>query len=86
MGGNLQPAPGRKSGYRPVLLTLLFSFVLGGGSCAGFLANINANSTNTIAGLFFVVFALCAFAFVGSLIWLIVKAVNGSTNNPGGPR
>jgi hypothetical protein len=74
MDSNLPPVSfARKSNYRPILLTLLISFLLGGGSCFGFVATANGNSA--ISSFFAVGFGLCVLAFLGSISWLVTKAV-----------
>ena len=66
------PAP-RRSSYRPMLLALLFSFLLAGGSCSGFLATLRGNSpANTI---FAACFLLCVAVFAGSIVWMVAKAL-----------
>ena len=66
--------PARKSNYKPILLTLLFSFLLAGGSCFGFLRTMNTQggSSSTIFGIGFLI---CVLVFVGALLWLAIKAV-----------
>ena len=58
----------KKTNYKPVLLTILCSFLLGAGSCFGFLTTLNFNRSVPINGVF-------AVAFPVSLIWLIVTIV-----------
>lgn len=86
MAESSQPvAVSKKSGYRPVLLTLLCSLLLGGGTCAGFLSTtFNENSNRSLSMLLAFAFAACVLTFVGSLVWLVVKAVRGAMKSPGG--
>ena len=85
MVGSPQPVSvTKKSGYRPILLTLLCSSVLGGGSCAGFLSTLNVNSNSSLSMLFAFAFGLCVLTFVGSLIWLVVKAIRDAMKSQGG--
>jgi len=66
--------PAKKSNYKPILLTLLFSFLLAGGSCFGFLRTMNTQggSSSTIFGIGFLI---CALVFVGAILWMAIKAV-----------
>jgi hypothetical protein len=85
MDANPPPVPvASKSDYKPILLTLLFSFVLGGGSCAGFLSTLNVNSSSPLSMFFAFAFGFCVLTFVGSLIRLVVKAIRDATKGPGG--
>ena len=67
--------PPKKSDVRPILLTLLFSFLLGSGSCFGFLTTLSVNKSSATNSAFAVLFMLCVAAFCGSLVILIVKAI-----------
>jgi lysylphosphatidylglycerol synthetase-like protein (DUF2156 family) len=78
------PPPGQRKSNRPILITLLCAFLLGGGSCFGFMTTLNshggsstANSAITIACLVFAIaFVVCALTFVGGLIWALVAFLN----------
>ena len=75
--------PVRKSNYKPILLTLLFSFLLAGGSCFGFLRTMNTQggSSSTIFGAGFLI---CVLVFVGAILWLAIKAIREGIKGSGG--
>ena len=69
--------PPRGSFVAPVI-TLLASIVLAAGSCFGFLntLSLDGRGRHPYLNLFFlVVFCLCAMAFPGTIIWMIVRAL-----------
>jgi hypothetical protein len=77
MNNNLpSPPPPEKSSYKPILLSLLFSFLLAGGTCFGFLNTFNLNRNSTVSMVYAVGFAFCVLTFLGSLLWLVIKAVS----------
>jgi hypothetical protein len=80
------PNPTAKSNYKPILLTLLFSFLLGGGSCFGFLTTLNMNRSTTINTLFGIGFGVCLLVFVVSILWLAIKAVRAGLKGGGKPQ
>jgi hypothetical protein len=74
----ISPAPvAKRPNYKPMLLTLLFSFLLGGGSCFGFLSTLNMNVSSSLNNAFAIGFVLCVVVFLGSMVWLVIKAVRG---------
>jgi len=73
----LSPLPPRKTNYKPILLVMLCSFLLGGGSCFGFASTAIGNSP--VSGIFAASFLLCVLVFLGSIVWIVVKAVREST-------
>jgi hypothetical protein len=79
--------PPEKSNYQPILLTLLPSFLLGAGSCFAFVATVkqypNPNFTS-MNGLFAIGFAFSLLAFLGSRVWLVVKAIRDAMKRPEG--
>ena len=84
MDENVQPAPHKKSNYKPILLTLLFSFLLGGGSCFGFLTTLNMNRSTPVNIFFAIGFGTCVLVFLGSILWLAIKAVRDGLKGQGG--
>jgi hypothetical protein len=74
--------PPAKSSYKPILLTLLFSFLLAGGTCFGFLGTFNVNRNSQMSMVCAVGFVFCVLTFLGSLLWLVIKvltdAIRGS--------
>ena len=75
MNDNLSsPLPPAKSSYKPILLTLLFSLLLAGGTCFGFLNTFNV--TSQVSMVYAGGFAFCVLTFLGSLLWLVIKAVS----------
>jgi len=84
MGTNPAPVPpASRANYKPILLTLLFSFLLAGGSCFGFLRTMNTQggSSSTIFGIGFLI---CVLVFVGAILWLAIKAVREGIKGSGG--
>jgi uncharacterized membrane protein len=79
-----QLPPPRKSKYKPILLTLLFSFLLAGGSCFGFLSSFNLNSNSLAGSIFAVGFLISVLVFLGSIVWLVIKAVRDRIKGGGG--
>jgi hypothetical protein len=77
------PRPTRKPNYRPVLLTILCSFLLGAGSCFGFLTTLSFNHNVPINGVFAVGFCICLLVFLGSILWLAIKAVRDGIKERG---
>jgi len=75
MNNNLSSPPPAKSSYKPILLTLFFSFLLAGGSCFGFLNTLNVNR-DTMSTVYAAGFVFCALTFLGSLLWLVIRAVS----------
>ena len=73
----------KKPDYKPVLLTILCSFLLGAGSCFGFLTTLNFNRNVPINGVFAVGFCVCLLVFLGSVLWLAVKAIRQAVKRPG---
>jgi hypothetical protein len=72
----IPPVPvAKRSNYKPILLTLLLSFLLGGGSCFGFLSTLNMNVSSSLNTVFAIGFVLCVVVFLGSILWLVIKAV-----------
>jgi hypothetical protein len=75
--------PPAKSNYKPILLTLLFSFLLAGGSCFGFLGTFNINRSTPVSMVCAAGFVVCVLTFLGSLLWLVIKVlsdiIRGST-------
>ena len=70
----LPPQP-QKSSYKPILISLLFSFLLAGGTCFGFLSTFNVNKNSKISEFYAACFVFCVLDFLGSLLWLVIKAV-----------
>jgi hypothetical protein len=69
--------PGKKANYKPILLVMLCAFLLGTGSCFGFASTLSGNSS--MSGFFATSFLLCVLAFLGSIVWIVVKAVRESS-------
>jgi hypothetical protein len=87
MTGNLPvPPPPRPSNYRPILLTLLFSLLLAGGSCFGFLNTFNLNRNSQISMIFAAGFGFSVLTFLGSLLWIVIKAIRDSIRVSRGPK
>jgi hypothetical protein len=80
------PPPPRPSNYKPILLTLLFSLLLAGGSCFGFLNTFNLNRNSQISMIFAAGFAFNVLTFLGSLLWIVIKAIRDSINISRGPK
>ena len=73
----------KKPNYKPVLLTILCSLLLGAGSCFGFLTTLNFNRNVPINGVFAVGFGICLLVFLGSILWLVIKAIRDAVGPPG---
>jgi hypothetical protein len=67
----------RKANYKPILLVMLCAFLLGTGSCFGFASTLSGNSS--MSGVFAASFLLCVLVFLGSIVWIVVKAVRESS-------
>jgi hypothetical protein len=66
----------KKSAFKPILITLLCSFLLAGGSCFAALRTFNYNSGGgTSWGVFMVIFLAAALTFSLTCVWLIVRAI-----------
>jgi hypothetical protein len=76
----------RRSTYRAALITLLCSFLLGAGSCFGFLTTLNFQGGSPRNTAFAVGFGLCVLVFLGSVVWMVVKAVRGRHGERGAGR
>ena len=76
MNDNLSSPPPAKSSYTPILLSLLFSFLLGGGTCFGFLNTFNVDQNSPVSKVYAGGFVFCALAFLGSLLWLVIKVIS----------
>ncbi len=70
------PLPPPKSSYKPILLTLLFSLLLAGGTCFGFLNTFNVNQNSPVSMVYAGGYVFCVLTFLGSLLWLVIKAVS----------
>jgi hypothetical protein len=70
----------RKSTFKPIVITLLCSFLLAGGSCFGALMtfNINGGEGGTWWFVFMALFLAATLAFAVALVWLITRAVLGA--------
>ena len=79
MNNNLpSPPPPAKSSYKPILLTLFFSFLLAGGSCFGFLNTPLVNRTTPVSTVYAAGFVFCVLTFLGSLLWLVIRGSKGA--------
>ena len=66
------------SPWRPIVITLLSSLLLGAGSCFGFLTTIT-NGGSSAANLAFMVFFLgCLIVFVSGLVWAFVTWIHNA--------
>lgn len=67
----------RKSTFKPILITLLCSFLLAGGSCfAFFQRGTHIRQLQPAWSKFFaVVFVVAALTFVIACLWLLVQAI-----------
>jgi len=77
--GQIPEPPVRKANYKPILLVMLCAFVLGGGSCFGFASTLTSNGNSSMSGIFAGCFLLCVLVFLGSIVWIVVKAVRESS-------
>lgn len=76
MNSNLTSTPPPpKSSYKPILLTLLFSFLLAGGSCFGFLNTFSINRNTPWSMICAGGFVLSLAAFLASLLRLVIKVL-----------
>ena len=67
------PEPGRKSSrVKAIVITLVASVLLAGGSCFGFLNTMNFNRSTPINAVFAIAFGLGVLAFLGACIWAAV--------------
>lgn len=69
------PPPPKRPNYTPILITLAASLILGGASCFGFLTTLNMNKSTAINTFLGVGFVLCVVTFLGSILWLLVRAI-----------
>jgi len=76
--------PRRKSSYRAALITLGCSFLLGAGSCLGFLNTLNFHGDSPRNTAFAIGFLVCVLVFLGSIVWMVVKAILGRRGSRGG--
>jgi hypothetical protein len=76
--------PVKKSNYKPILLTLLFLFLLAGGSCFGFLTTTNSLEDTKVKDFFADCFVICVLVFLGALLWLLAKAIRSGNQGSGG--
>ena len=67
------PEPGRKSSkVKAIVITLVASVLLAGGSCFGFLNTMNFNRSTPISAVFAIGFCLGALVFFGACLWAAV--------------
>jgi hypothetical protein len=65
--------PGRKSSkVKAIVVTLVASVLLAGGSCFGFVNTINFNRNAPISMVFAIGFGLGVLAFCGACVWATV--------------
>jgi hypothetical protein len=87
MNNNLPSLPPpAKSSYKPILLTLFFSFLLAGGSCFGFLGTFNVNRNSSVSTVYAAGFVFCVLTFLGSLLWLVIKALSDAIKGSRGAK
>jgi len=55
-----------------MVITLVASVLLAGGSCFGFLSTVNFNRSTPISAVFAVGFVLGALAFFGACVWAAI--------------
>jgi len=75
---NWQPAPPppKRSVVKPIAITLVSGFLLGLGSCFGFLSTINSNGPNkSFDTLFMIGFCVGLVLFFGACVWAAVAMV-----------
>lgn len=66
----------KKPTFKPILITLLCSLLLAGGSCFAALQTFNYNrGGGTLWGIFMVIFLAAALSFIVACAWLIARAV-----------
>ena len=78
--------PKRRNFVAP-LITLVASIVIAAGSCYGFLDTLSFDGRGRHPNLnlfFLTLFCLCVIAFVGAILWIIVRAVRNSRANKNG--
>ncbi len=80
------PPPPRPSIYKQILLTMLFSSLLAGGSCFGFLSTFNLNRNSQLSMIFAAGFGIGVLTFHGSLLWLVIKAIYDFFKMNSGPK
>lgn len=73
----LPKEPAKRPPLGPILITMLCSLVLAGGSCFAALRTLDASSNPGLSwwGFFMVVCLLAALTFVVACLWLIVQVV-----------
>ncbi len=49
--------------------------MLAGGTCFGFLSTFNLNKNSIMSEFYAAGFVFCVLTFLGSLLWLVIKAV-----------
>jgi hypothetical protein len=59
--------------YTPILITMACAFVLGLGSCFGFVTA--PSSHQSLAGALEVIFLVCLLVFLLSLLWLVIRVL-----------
>jgi hypothetical protein len=70
---NLEKAVPPKSRFRPVAITLVSAFLLGAGSCFGFLTTLTVTLHGSWINVAFAwIFILSIVAFLGALMWALV--------------
>ena len=68
-------ADGKRTSYRPILITLLGAFLLGGGSCVGFVSTLKTlqGKNPPINNIFATMFVVSTLIFLIALLWLIAR-------------
>jgi len=74
----LPEEPASRSTLKPILITMLCSFLVAGGSCFGALRTFEEASRGGWWRFFMAVFLLTAITFVTASLLLIVRAVRTS--------
>ena len=64
-----------KSTFKPILITLLCSFLLAGGSCFAALRAVKYSESGGSWAVFMVIFLAATLSFIVACIWLIVRTV-----------
>ena len=73
---NLERNLAPRSRFRPVVITLFSAFLLGAGSCFGFLTTLTPIwGGSWINVVFQWIFILCVVAFLGALVWALVIVI-----------
>lgn len=62
----------KKSSAKPILITLLCSILLAGGSCFGFLRTLDLNQNSSAVSVFALGFVAGVLLFWGACIWAAV--------------